>query len=68
MYLRCHSPITKEQRKAVLKLFRRARDGTHTYREFRKRFRLHGMGSDRYIGGQWCNMFVGIEVDGYTHT
>ncbi len=39
-----------------------------TYREFRKRFRLHGMGSDRYIGGQWCNMFVGIETDGYTHT
>lgn len=58
-------PLTSEQRKAVKLLYDRSHKVTESYRTFRRRFQqCYG----DYIGGQWCNMFIGIELDGYTHS
>lgn len=60
-----HFTITKDQRQAVWKLFLRNPDGATSYREFRKRV---AGGYGPYIMIVWCNMVVGIEVDGHAHT
>jgi hypothetical protein len=56
--------MTKEQQRAILKLFNRSSDGAASYLQFRRRF----TDFRDYAGGQWCGMFIGIERDGYTHT
>ena len=56
---------TRPQRKALLALDKRSPDGARNSPAFRRRFILSFVG---YLGGQWLNMFVGIEPDGYTHT
>lgn len=67
-------PTTRAQREAVFKLFLRSHpesklsDGAATraaYRTFRRGFRW-GFGD--YIGGIWAGMYVGIELDGHTHS
>lgn len=63
-------PTTKEQRKAMFKLYERARSPsqdnptTATYRQFRRRF-VHGW--DCLMINIW-GMWIGIESDGYTHS
>ena len=65
-------PTTREQREAILRLFRRdwpdhpwsQFPNNRTFRAFRSRFRKYG----DYIGGEWHGMFIGIERDGYTHS
>lgn len=55
--------ITKEQRKAIARLYERSPDGEGSYRTFRRRFRYSPlMGA---VMGRWCGMTVGIESDGY---
>ena len=58
--------LTKLQRKAVKDLFDRNPDGATSYRQFRKRAH-YGIPSD-HIMIRWCYMWVGIQLDGYTHT
>ena len=58
-------PLTRQQREAVLKLYQRNSSGAASYLQFRRRFRWY---YGDYIGGGWCGMFIGIELDGYTHT
>jgi hypothetical protein len=55
--------LTREQRKAVLRLYRRDPQGL-TYRAFRRTV-CSGLG---WASVAWCGMYVGIEPDGYTHT
>lgn len=65
---------TRQQREAIYRLFLRSYDTSYDgpaalrrlYRAFRRGFRW-GFGGE-YIGGQWCGMYVGIELDGYTHS
>lgn len=47
-------------------LTRELRDG-RTYLQFRRRFRWGPFG-DTYVGGPWRGMYVGVELDGHTHT
>jgi len=58
--------ITKEQRLALKQLFDRSSQGL-TYKQFRKTVQplINGNWT---IMVPWCGMFVGIEVDGYSHT
>lgn len=60
--------LTRAQREAVAKLYKRNPDGAASYREFRKRvtgmlFSYGAVAIPNYSG-----MYVGIETDGYTHT
>lgn len=55
--------LTKPQRQALKRVWLRLENGT-TYREFRRS--VHpGPGC---IMVQFCNMWLGIEPDGYTHS
>lgn len=58
--------LTRPQRKAVLKLWIRGELEQRgiSYRNFRKTV-LAGSGCAMV---QWCNMWIGIEPDGYTHS
>lgn len=56
----------KAQRVALLKLFTRNPDNAKTYKEFRKRI-FSAFGGD-CIMIRWCDMYIGIEKDGYTHS
>jgi len=64
--------LTKAQRSAVHKLYDRNKDGSTSYRAFRRRvfpgicWKKNGPGSYVMVG--WCGMFIGIELDGHTHT
>jgi len=55
--------LTRAQRKALLKLYRRDERGL-TYRAFRRTvYPGHG-----WVSVAWRGMYVGIEPDGHTHT
>jgi hypothetical protein len=56
---------TKEQITAIESLYHRNSDGASTLEVFEDRFN-HCIGG--YVGGQWCNMHIGIETDGFTHS
>ena len=61
--------LTKAQRKAAYSLYQRNSNGYTSYKQFRKelvRPMLFGGGAIEVF--PWCNMFVGIESDGYTHS
>lgn len=60
--------LTPAQVEAVNKLYGRSPDGSSNRNEFFTRVQESGIGSDRYAGINWCGMFIGIEVDGYTHS
>lgn len=58
--------LTVAQAKALGRLYSRHPDGAQSYSEFRGRasyFSFLGC-----VGITWCNMFVGIEQNGYSHT
>lgn len=58
--------LTKDQQRALKKLYEESPDGASSYLAFRRRARHnHVMGCLMIV---WCRMFVGIEYDGYTHT
>lgn len=73
---------TRAQREALFRLFIRENELTeetltnfrkeviHLYRTFRKRFQWSGFGSDKYLFGPMYDgaYWVGIELDGYTHS
>lgn len=69
-------PTTRKQREALWRLFLRSYDPSYEsrrvvlrrYRSFRRRARWCGFGSDRYLGLQLWGMFIGIELNGYTHS
>lgn len=58
--------LTRPQRKAVLKLWVRGclEQRGISYRAFRKTVQ----GGSGCVMVQWCNMWIGIEPDGYTHS
>lgn len=56
--------LTKPQRKAVYIKYLRSPDGTTSYREFRARI----LPSLDCVMLPWCGMWLGIELDGYTHS
>ena len=51
---------------AVKKLFIRNSDGARDADELRSRFYYDYMAG--CFRGRWCNMCMGIELDGYTHS
>lgn len=55
--------LTKNQRTSLLNLWRR-NNQSKSYRQFRQSVMYCG----NYIMVAWCNMFVGIELDGHTHS
>ena len=58
-------PITREQRAAIFRKWSQDDQGM-TYRAFRKTVqRAH---YDDSLMVRWCNMWLGIETDGYTHS
>tara|TARA_R100000656_G_scaffold114300_1_gene86683 strand:- start:171 stop:389 length:219 start_codon:yes stop_codon:yes gene_type:complete len=60
--------LSKSQQHAVKKLYDRLEDNDdrESFLAFRRRV-MHGIGGD-YVGVPWCGMYVGIELDGHTHT
>jgi hypothetical protein len=70
--------LTKAQRKAVYRKYLHNPDGSTSYKEFRQRIRQGFSGGwdddpskwDKtitgYVGMYWCEMFVGIDIDGST--
>ena len=60
--------LTKAQRKAIKRVYDRNPDGAASYREFRTRVKPGGFGSDTWVFIPWCKMYLGIELDGYTHS
>ena len=57
---------TRAQRESLYQLFNRNPDGSPTYRHFRKRAKYVHLWNGLEIW--WCDMFIGIEQDGYTHS
>ena len=55
--------LTKEQRKALKKTWCRNNQGL-SYRQFRKNV----VDCGDYIMVHWCDMWLGIEQNGYTHS
>ena len=60
--------LSKSQQRAVKNLYDRLEDtdDRESFLAFRRRV-MPGIGGD-YVGIPWCGMYVGIELDGYTHT
>ena len=58
-------PLTKEQRAAIKRVYDRSPDGAPSYLAFRRRFFQTFADC---IMGKWCGMYLGIELDGYTHS
>lgn len=56
--------LTKEQRKALHKVYQRDPTVAPSYRHFRRQV-LQGFG---YVMIKWKGMYLGIEPDGYTHS
>jgi len=59
--------LTRKQREAVKRLYDRDNNGCASYKEFRKRAGPC-IGCPGVVMIGWCNMFIGIEPDGYTHS
>lgn len=59
-------PMNMAQFDALKKLFERSPDGAKTFEEFQERVTYDNLNGCHFI--TWCNMVVGIEKDGYTHT
>jgi len=57
--------ITKNQQKALLRKWKQSNQGM-TYLQFRRS--VMPMFGDPAIVVKWCNMFLAIEPDGYTHS
>jgi len=60
--------LNKAQRAAVKRKYDQNPDSATSYRDFRRRVQLGGLGSDRYAMMKWCGMWLGIETDGETHS
>ena len=60
--------LSKSQQRAVKNLYDRLEDtdDRESFLAFRRRV-MPGIGGD-YVGILWCGMYVGIELDGHTHT
>lgn len=56
--------LTKAQRTALLAVYNRDRSVAPSYRQFRRRVQF---GFD-YVMIEWKGMWLGIELDGYTHS
>lgn len=63
--------LTKEQRKALKRIFDRApiykNEVPVTYKQFRKTVQPT-FGCDGCVMVHWANMWLGIERNGYTHS
>ena len=57
---------TTEQRASIVRKWEQSSQGM-TLKEFAKSAQS-SFGSDPYIMVYWCNMWLGIEADGYTHS
>lgn len=55
---------TKAQRRAIYRKYKQNPDGAASYREFRQR----AVAGYDCIMFKWRGMFIGIELDGYTHS
>ena len=56
--------LTKKQQISLLRKFKQNPNGSESYLQFRRRV-VQGYDC---IMIQWCNMWLGIETDGYTHS
>jgi hypothetical protein len=63
-----NTPITRSQREAIKRLYDQSPDGAVSYLAFRRRFMQQFPPQEKYLGAQWCGMFIGIEADGYAHS
>ena len=58
--------LPKEQRYGAFRKFQQSRDGSPNFADFVTRIKPEFYGDAIMFG--WCGMYVGVEVDGYTHT
>ena len=58
---------TREQREALLKLYRRDSSDHKSFLAFRRAL-MPSVPFGAYVAIWWCGMYVGIESDGHTHT
>lgn len=58
---------TRKQREALSKLYSRDTSDHASYLSFRRSLRFSVPAGD-YVSVEWCGMYVGIELDGHTHT
>lgn len=56
--------LTREQRVALKRVYDRGDNPEQSYKQFRATV-LPGSGC---VMVKWCNMWLGIEKDGYTHS
>jgi hypothetical protein len=57
---------TRKQREALLSVYRRAKQ-TKPYKDFRRSV-MATFGCDNAVAVPWCDMWLIIETDGYTHS
>ncbi len=60
--------ITREQYQALRRKYERDPNGADDFESFKNQAVPGGIGSDKYILLHWCGMWLGIELDGYTHS
>jgi hypothetical protein len=58
--------LSKEERKAIYKKYKQNPDNSKSYKNFRQRVYYDSLNGCLIL--KWCDMWVGIERDGYTHT
>jgi hypothetical protein len=56
--------LTKEQGRTLARLYERNHEPRQSFLAFRRTVKHYG----DYVGIFWCNMFIGIEKDGYAHS
>ena len=56
--------LSTQQQMALASLFMRNDNGALHFDDFMRRVSDYG----DYVGLVWCNMFIGVEPDGYTHS
>lgn len=59
--------LTKEQRKALYRKWQQANNDM-SYLAFRRSVKRYGFAQEGCVIVFWCNMWLGIETDGYTHS
>ena len=57
-------PLTRQQRLAIKRLYDRNHNGCMTYLQFRRR----AVPGFDCVMIPWCRMWLGIELNGYTHS
>ena len=59
--------LTRKQRESIFGRYLLDPDGARSYLQFRRRVQP-AIGFSGCVMLPWCGMYLGVEVDGYTHS